>query len=232
MTVPRRLLLLCALGLTYEACATGPGSPSAPPGRPIQVDDAVILALREQGDIALDRQLLEQFRQLLRVARTVVSAPVAAIHARPDSDYREVGVEVTGEIATAFSQDSLRTGSTKLDALLARFDLTSIRRADSTIPQDPSSRPFHWYWLTFQGPIQTRRLATAILDLHIAEIAHAEPNGTIGDGDDIRAIRGGAGWTIMFIHGEGDCPAGCIQHTRTSVFVDAGGEAHLLGDEK
>lgn len=230
MILPRRLLLLCTLGLACGACATGSGSPSAPPDPLIPVDDAVILTLREQSKIVLDLELVDHFQRLLRAARSVVPASVAAIHARPDSDYREVGVEVTGEIARAFDRDSLRTG-TRLDALLAQFGLTSVRPATLSISQDPSSRPFRWYWLTFAGPIQTGRLATAIQDLHIAEIAHAEPNSTIGDGDDLRATRSGSGWMVVFIHGEGDCPAGCILHTRTSVFVDAGGEAHLVGEK-
>lgn len=218
---------ICILALVCGTCAADPGAPSGPHERPrIEVSDAVILAMREQKDITLDAQRIEQFERLLRVARTAVPAQVAAIHARPDSDYRTVGVKVTGEIAAAFDQGRLRTGNAKLDALLARFELTSVRLALGATPEDPAN----WYWLTFNGPIQTARLAAAIQDLQIANIAHAERSITIGDGDDIRATQTGSDWTIAFIHGEGDCPAGCIHRIRTRVLVDSGGQAHLLGE--
>ena len=222
----RLSMFLCALACS--ACAADSGGPSGPSGSlPIQVDDAVILTMRGQRDIALDTQQVEQFRRLLRVARTAVLPQVAEIHARPDSDYRTIGVKGTGEIAAAFDQGKLRTGNAKVDALLARFELTGVRLAIPAAPGDPAK----WYWLTFNGPIQTARLATAMQDLQIAEIAHAEPNNIFGDGDDIRATQTGSDWTIAFIHGEGDCPAGCIKHTRTRVLVDASGRAHLLGEE-
>jgi hypothetical protein len=221
-------MLLCTVALACSACAADQDAPREPPGSsPVQVDDAVILDMRVQTDIALDTRLVEQFRRLLRVARTVLPEQVSAIHARPDSDYRTVGVKVTGEIAAVFDQGRLRTGNVKLDALLALFELTSVRLAIPATPQDPAT----WYWLTFNGPIQTARLATAIQDLQIAEIEHAEPNSILGDGDDIRAAQSGSDWTITFIHGEGDCPAGCTRRTLTRVLVDAGGQAHLLPEE-
>lgn len=221
----RLSMFLGTLALACSACGADSGAPSGSP--PTEVDDAVILAMRDQTDIAFDAQRTEQFRSLLRVARTVVPAQVAAIHARPDSDYRIIGVQVTGEIAMAFDQGELRTGNVELDTLLERFELTSVRLAIRATPQQPAA----WYWLTFEGPIQTARLASAIESLQIPEIAHAEPNGIIGDGDDIRATQTGSEWNIVFIHGEGDCPAGCIHHMRTRVVVDARGRAHLLGVE-
>jgi hypothetical protein len=219
---------LCILALACVSCASDSGAPSGPREHPlIEVGDAVILAMREQKEIALDAQRVEQFERLLRVARAAVPAQVAALHARPDSDYRTVGVKVTGGIAAAFEQGRLRTGNSMLDALLAQFELSGVRLAIRATPEDPAS----WYWLTFDGPIQTARLAAAMMDLQIADIMHAEPNSIFGDGDDIRATQTGSDWTIVFIDGEGDCPAGCTNRTRTRVLVDSAGQAHLLGAE-
>ena len=231
MRKPRLSMLLCTVALVCGACGTEPDPPSAPPSSPIEVDDAVILTLRAQTDIALDLRRVEEFRRLLRIARAAVPPQVAAIHSIADSDYSKVALNATGTIAIAFDQGRLRTGNDALDALFARFGLSSARVGEWSPRQDPSSGQFNLYWLTFKGPIQTALLARAIQDLHIAEIKYAEPNHTIGGGDTIWATRTEAGWTIVFDHGEGDCPAGCIQHTRTRVLVDPDGKAHLLGEE-
>lgn len=227
---------LCTLALAI-GCACGPHAPD--PGQPpvrqrdsdSNVDDAVILASREQKDIALDLRLVAQFRRLLRVARTMVPEKVASIHARPDSDYETVGLKVTGDIAAAFDGGNLRTGVAELDALFARFELMNVRVAFRATPNGPSSDQFSWYWLRFKGPIQTARLSDAIKALQIANIAHAEQNNIYGDGDDIRAKRAEAGWIMTFIHGEGDCMAGCTHRTLVRVFVGDDGRALLLNTE-
>jgi hypothetical protein len=75
--------------------------------------------------------------------------------------------------------------------------------------------------------------------LHIAALARrfngieclagAEPNGSVGDGDDIRAEADGNAWKITYSLGWGDCPAGCIHRHFWHFRVRADGFVEYLG---
>jgi hypothetical protein len=181
--------------------------------------DAIILAIRMQTGIALDTSLASQLDRLLVLARTADPTTLSAIHARPDASLTSMLVRATGRVAAAYAQGELRTEVTALDTLLASFQFASVRLLVSP----------DFFVLKFQQPLRTIALAAAIKSLEIAEILDAEPDGIVGDGDNIVAARVEGGWVITFDHGEGDCPAGCISHIKTDVLVDDGGGVHLLG---
>ena len=215
------LTLVTALG-----CGTSQAGDHDPvPGgfhTEISGDDGVILAIRMQTDpsIALDTSLISQFDRLIRLARTANPTVLSSIHARPDVTLKTMSLRVKGGVAAAFGRGDLRTGIIALDALLANFQLVAVRS-----PLGPDG----YFDLQFKQPLRTVRLAESIKALGLAEILSAAPDGIIGDGDNIFAIHTAGGWVIKFIHGAGDCPAGCTERTETDVLVGDDDGVHLLG---
>jgi hypothetical protein len=208
----------CAVVFLALIAALGCSSPEAVDHRD---DDGVILAVRMQTgpSIAVDPSLVLQLDRLIRVARTASPTVLSGIHARPDVALNTMSLRVTGGVAAAFGRGELRTGISALDALLANFQLVAARS-----PPVPDG----YFALQFKQPLRTAQLAAAIKALGIAEIVDAAPEGIVGDGDNLFAIHEAGGWVIKFIHGEGDCPAGCTEHTETDVLVGDDGGVHLL----
>jgi hypothetical protein len=130
---------------------------------------------------------------LLDRARTGSPGTLANIHARPEFVLNEMLVEATGSVATTFERGAIRTGPSRSTS--------------------PTAQPAV-YVLSFRAPIQVSRLVTAVKQLPISDLSGVYPNGIVGDGDNIFAQHTADGWVIAFVHGEGDCPAGCMMRTR------------------
>ena len=62
--------------------------------------------------------------------------------------------------------------------------------------------------LSFPGLYRTSLVAADYASLeHVAQVS---PNGTVGDGDNICVRAHGDTYEYLFVHGQGDCEAGCI----------------------
>lgn len=175
--------------LAAASCGTvdaGPSKAAPEPVRPlIHGDDAIILALRDQAEIALDSRLVKQFDHLLRVARAANPAVLAGIHARSRFTLNTIELRAAGRVAAAFDRDVLRTGIDALDALFVQYQLTGVRAHLQAPSRDSATVPPRTYELLFREPIRTSRLVDAVKALRIADISDAYPDGMIGDGDDI-----------------------------------------------
>lgn len=225
------LILPVVICLAVTGCgAAGAGTDDLVPGPWRPADDAVILAVRNQNGIALDSRLATQFQHLLDRARTASPGTLASIHARPEFVLNEMLVKATGSVATAFERGAVRTGTIALDVLLASHQLASVRpvyRARTT----PTAQPT-LYVLSFRAPIQVPRLVTAVEELSISDISGVYPNEILGDGDNIFAQHTAGGWVIAFVHGEGDCPAGCTMRTSTRVLVGEDDTVRILPEDR
>ncbi len=90
------------------------------------------------------------------------------------------------------------TGNATLDDLFLRFKLVKT-----------SSYQFSKFFFFIENEDPLNTVALAKLFNSIPD-THADPNGTIGDGNDIRLETGAGGVTLRYRVGWGDCPAGCI----------------------
>jgi hypothetical protein len=223
------VLTLIVIGSFTAACASDGADQSAPElTEPTTYgDDAVILALRSQTDIALDQGLVMQFKHLLRVARTAVPVSVANIHAVAEFTLNSIELKASGEIASGFDRGLHRTGVADLDALLTKYQLIDVDFLFQTSSPDSA----RWYELVFGQPINTLPLVDAIKKFMISDIAEVSVDGAIGDGDNIYAAHTPDGWLITFDHGYDDCPAGCIHHDRTEVLVAPDDTARIVAPD-
>lgn len=168
------------------------------PASSLKTDDAVILALRlQKSGIFLDSTLLKEIQSALALARGVNDS-LADIHAFPDYVPNQIVLCSSASWTSAWRSGNLITGNAFIDSLSILYGLTGVDTLSFG----------SWYVLTFAHPLQIVNLSK----LYASEktIVHAEPNGYVGDGDDIRMFEKNGEWDIAFSIGRGDCPAGCI----------------------
>ena len=230
-----RPALLSALLLALAACdAAGPvvtaGLPALPPDEAAAYrEDAAQLALRYQLDVARDSSTVELpedlveslYAALVRARASAAGDSVAGIHTFPFRSTHEVIVgAVPGAGWTAgWREGRALTGYEPVDALVRRYELSLDAFHD-----------FPWgdtAVLRSETPLNTvalgRRFGAA------PEVRYGEPNGYLGDGNDIRAERLDGAWRLAFSVGWGDCPAGCIYRRTWTFVVGDGGEVEYLG---
>ena len=204
-------------------------------------EDAARLALRylyEHDEEAADEQVelpeplvTSLYNALVRVhavrdlpARDSVVA-LYRIHTFPNPAMRSliVAVDSTAGWVEAWRQGRRLTGQRRIDALMEQYDL--------------SLEEFHrWSWtdiavLSTAEPLNLRALAP--LFSSVPSVTYAEPNGYLGDGNDITAEAGGgegaAFWRLQYSVGYGDCPAGCTARRTWTFRVHADGDVQYLG---
>jgi hypothetical protein len=110
------------------------------------------------------------------------------------------------------------TGNEQVDALVSRYDLRTVHHFDWP------GENLATVALAGPGPLNTIALAKEFGP--IAGVRWSEPNGYVGDGDDIRVEARDGGWRLSYSVGSGDCPAGCIARTSWHFQVDAGGVSY------
>jgi hypothetical protein len=63
----------------------------------------------------------------------------------------------------------------------------------------------------------------------LPHVTYAEPDGVIGDGNDVCVSIDSATYSYIFDAGSGDCQAGCINHTYWGFSTDENGTITVLG---
>lgn len=240
---------VAAMCVSAGACdsATGPEAGPFPslPGisdavipdslRPAYQDDAVRLALRFlEATHSPARNSVEPPAALVRTLRDALThvylfehaardtvIEVLRIHTFPNPPLHEliVGVDTTHAWVSEWRAGRRFTGQPSVDALLEQYQL-SVRE------YYPWSFG-HAVVLRAAAPLNMAALARRFVG--IAGIRYAEPNGYMGDGNDIRARVQGSGWRLDYSLGAGDCPAGCTMRTTWSFLVDHAGTVSYLG---
>ncbi|MFQ5799388.1 MAG: hypothetical protein ACE5H0_11970 [Bacteroidota bacterium] len=127
---------------------------------------------------------------------------IYAIHTFPYPEIYSliVGVDSTSKWVAAWRRGERFTGNQQVDALMKEFDLQLDRYYDW-----PGS---HAVTLRATRPLNIAALAGRFDG--IDAVSYAEPNGTIGDGNDITARSEASYWQFDYSVGYGDCPSGCI----------------------
>lgn len=115
----------------------------------------------------------------------------------------------------AWRRGEPRTGNDAVDGLMVRYGL-DLERCTVLIVL-----PADMCVLAASRPLNVQALAR--LFAAIEGVGSAEPNGPLGDGDDLDATRESDAWRLEYSVGFGDCPAGCIgRHSWTFRVRDDG----------
>lgn len=154
--------------------------------------EAEYLALEIAGTLRPDAGLADQTQADLTAIRPLFPI-VANIHVLPSWAPGDVLMKLT---PTAYEEYRTNTFH-GFDSLL-----NSLGTPDAVLS---SSSLFRSLYLSFGQMYHGVRLAE--LFRGISGVEYAEPNGLIGDGDDVIV---GTDRTYTLSHGFGDCPAGCI----------------------
>jgi hypothetical protein len=101
------------------------------------------------------------------------------------------------------------------DALNMLFGLAEIEIFDEFVALTFEGR--------FYGPLVAEEYA------RLPNVRYAEPNFTVGDGNDVCLEIDGDTHSFVFVQGDGDCLAGCIEHAYWGFAVDAAGQITVLG---
>src|SRR5262245_3983299 len=105
--VVMRSLSIALFSLALALCAIACGQTSDNKRGILPPDsDAVVLTIRLQETIALDRELLSRVAPALARARTA-RADLAELHARPEFESRSVLLGAEGQVAERFAQGEL-----------------------------------------------------------------------------------------------------------------------------
>lgn len=145
-----------------------------------------------------------------------------AIHTFPSPTLHEVvlsGVDTSCAWVSRLAAGVVPTGHPGVDTLLQTYALT--------VQQAFGVGAGRFILLRSAAPLHMAELARRFAGMEC--LSGAEPNGIIGDGNDIRAEAEGDAWKITFSLGWGDCPAGCISRHFWSFRVRSDGQVEFLG---
>ncbi len=193
-------------------------------------EDAGTLAFRHQLAAERDSATVELpdtfvrsvYEALIRVRASEHGGLVADIHTLPTYVPREVVVSVDTSAAwvAAWRRSAATTGDDTVDRLIRAYSLSFVWY------EAYRSTPYASALIRSAAPLNTVALARQFSPA--PGVRFAEPNGVIGDGDDIEAVRDRRGWTLTFSRGSGDCPAGCTERVYWTFRV-AGDDVAYLG---
>ncbi|MFQ6608859.1 MAG: T9SS type A sorting domain-containing protein, partial [Fidelibacterota bacterium] len=172
---------------------------------PAQItEDAIVLTLREQcinqSGIWLDSTLAQHIDSGLVAARETDDT-LQYIHAFPWWATNNLILSTDTEWADAWEAGQLETNEPYIDSLSTLYSLDSVAYYD-----------FPWgdtYVLFYAAPLEMWQLSQ-LYEIH-PDVIYAEPNGSVGDGDNIEFFEKSGIMYFVFSHGWGDCPAGCIE---------------------
>jgi hypothetical protein len=183
----------------------------------LNIQDAIILTLRSQDGILLDTLMQSEISKVLQAARNQYDT-LQSIHAFPDYVANQLMLKSDAAWTQAWYQGELLTGNPAIDSLTALYQMTAV---------DIHSFCFV---LNFAQPLKMTLLA-AIYE-KIPGVIFAEPNGYIGDGDNIEWFKKNNTWHLAFSHGWGDCPAGCINRYYWYVTINENLTAQLIEEKE
>lgn len=228
----RLSLLLAAAVAVLTACDSGPAlsaETTLSPEEAIRLEeDAAVLAFRYQlavekdsGTVALPPALIQSlYQSLARVRESERGGLVEDIRARPTYLLHDLIVAADSSVTwtDAWRRGDLVTGYAPIDDLVRQYGL---------VLADYYEYPTVKTGLLRSGvPVNTVALARQFET--ISDLRYVTPNGVVGDGDDIEAVRLAGGWRFDFSRGTGDCPAGCINRTYWT-FRATDGSVEYLG---
>ncbi len=157
--------------------------------------DAIYLALRSQEQVHLDSSLAWNYQSALDRAYEVEDS-MRYVHVFPPYVNGQIILNTNADWASAWDSGSVWTGDPFIDSLGLEYDLYDVK-------------VYTWFYiLKFNSVFQAWRLGD-IYEMH-PEVNYAEPNGFIGDGDDIVGFQKNDSTYFGFSIGWGDCLAGCI----------------------
>ncbi|AHG93562.1 hypothetical protein J421_6027 (plasmid) [Gemmatirosa kalamazoonensis] len=241
-----RSLAIAGLAIAGAACSGQPTGPEFPPPASVVAalpdsaaaayrHDAVALAVRElrrvgppaAQPIEVPADLVESLYRSLAAVYAATSLPARdsvvtlyRIHAFGESQQLIViADDPLPRWADALAHGVLHTGDASIDALVARYGLTLDQRYALTTG----------LMVTLGATRPTNMAALATRFASIAGVRAAEPNGSGGDGDDIRAEPSSGGWRLEYSVGYGDCPAGCISRHYWTFDVDGAARVTYRG---
>jgi len=165
--------------------------------------------------------LVDNAREL--AARDTVVEVYGITPLRPVVRSLAVGVDRDAGWIHAWRAGQPLTGEAAVDELVRRFGITVDRCYDFASVDYTSCA------LTTERPVFVPGLARLFGPLD--RVRYAEPNGLVGDGNDLAATREADAVVLAYSVGSGDCPAGCIHRRfwRFRVFDD-GRVAYLGAD--
>jgi len=216
----RRAFALAA-ALFLAGCGDGTNAPPAPPSPPENYEqiaqyssNALLLAARIGTEPWIDLALVAEIEDAL--ARARAAGPVFGdVVGFQDFAFNDLLARATNSVFAKWASGAIYVGDAYLDSLAATYFLSRV---------DTIFTP--WVKLTFQYPLNMPHLAK--LYSRSSGVSIAEANFVIGDGDRVWGFEKGAVWHIVYSHGEGDCPAGCIDRGYSYVEVPAAGAAVVV----
>lgn len=157
---------------------------------------------------------------VLPVRDTVVD--VYSIHTFPSPGTRSLLLELFGSEAWVqrLARRELPTGEPTVDALMERYVLS----IGSVYTMSTGN-----VLLTLGSAEPLNVKALAPLFSGVSGVRFAEPNGFVGDGNDIRGSSEESRVLLDYSVGYGDCPAGCIGRRFYHFLVHADGTVEYLG---
>ncbi len=168
--------------------------------------DVQVLAARFSTSPWIDSILASEIDVALRSARSVRS-DLAGIRIYGSFVLTQLIVEPVPEVAEKWSQGNILVEDPYLDSLATLFGLELV--IDSKVG---------WFILNFHHSLNVPVLAKVYAQS--SKIVYAQPNGLVGDGDEIWLFIKNTSWDFVFSHGEGDCPSGCLWRNFVYVVVD------------
>ncbi|MBL7067905.1 MAG: T9SS type A sorting domain-containing protein [Candidatus Marinimicrobia bacterium] len=171
----------------------------------LNAQDAVILTLRMQEEIKLDTLLFNEITHVLQAVRNQYDT-LKSIYAFPDYALNQLLLSSDASWTQAWHQGELLTGNQTIDSLTSAYQMISVEVHSS------------FFVLNFAQPLKMSLLSN--IYEAIPGVIYAEPNGYIGDGDNIECFKKNNIWHLIFSRGFGDCPAGCIYRYYWYVTVD------------
>jgi hypothetical protein len=209
LAVPASLLPGCGA----RAVPSGGESPTGAN----DAEDAVILALRHQDSIELDRNLLRAAGEALARARALIPE-LEEVHAIPYRVEHELILSSTDDrVVDAWGRGQLETGIAELDHELQRFGAHRVEAS--------SGRYHRWFTVHFDRPLALGRLASR---LHRLPAIESGPNGGGSWGlpeEDIEWERLDEGELLTFVGVEPVSPpqTSCYRRRRWRVEVSTAG---------
>jgi len=157
---------------------------------------------------------------ILPARDTVVD--VYRIHTFPSPTTRSLLLELLGteEWAQRLARREVPTGEPTVDSLLARYSL-SVGSAFTMHDGD--------VLVTLGPPEPLNVQALALLFRGIQGVRFSEPNGVVGDGDNISGSVNESRVLLDYSVGSGDCPAGCIGRRFYHFAVNSDGTVEYRG---
>lgn len=127
-----------------------------------------------------------------------------------------VGIDPTVDWTSAWQNGTRLTGNSTIDNLLDRFALNLISYSDGL------------KYVLLRSSNKYNMIAVGERFEAVNGVRFAEPNGSVGDGNNITGSADQDGVMLTYSVGYGDCPAGCTARRYWDVAVDYTGNVVFL----